>query len=80
MARKTPVTTTSKDSGAKHAGRFNSAVISIQSPGEVSDLANTDAQAIKNVQNEIYSYAHKDQDTGVHTSYPTNTGLDTDTN
>lgn len=79
MARKTSVTNTSKDSGAKHAGRFNSAVSAIQAPGEVSALAGNDAQAIKNVQNEIYSFTTVDENHTV-TGYLPTTGLDTDTN
>ena len=80
MARRTKTTTTTKDSGGKYSGKFSGAVSKVRASGSVSNEAGTTPQAIKNVQNEIYSYFQKDQNTGAFTPYPVDTGLDTDTN
>lgn len=79
MARKTKTTTTPKDSGGAHSGRFSGAVGAIRAPGEIDSQAGTTPQALKNAQTGVYSSFHMDQDTRVHTPLPT-AGLDTDTN
>lgn len=50
MARKTPVTTVPKDSGASHAGEFTAAVNKIRGPGEVSDRTAVSPAGVKDWQ------------------------------
>ena len=78
MARSTKVTTTTKDSSAKHSGGFKGGVSSARGPGKVSDSAKVDAQGIRNHQHGVYSSYTVVEGT-ITESLPA-AGLDTDTN